>query len=1205
TTANGLTVANATTLVGLTGFNANGHTYDVVDTAANIVSGTAAVGETNAARAGLLLSANATTTANGLTVANAATLVGLTGFNANGHTYDVVDTAANILGGTAAVGETNAARAGLLLSANATTTANGLTVANAATLVGLTGFNANGHTYDVVDTAANILGGTAAAGETNAARAGLLLSVDATDLTANDAATLASLTGFSVNTHALTVLDSAYNIIASATAATVTGATAVKLSSNATGLTIANANTLTGLSHYNANGYTFTITDTAANISARITSGGGLYADATTYTLSASATDLLVSDVAALQSITTAGKTFSKGGYSLTLLDSIAHLTGHTADGTPSSYSVLDTATDIINNVNSSVVTGAAATKLSANVTNLSVADAATLTGAHNFTANGHTYTLSDSALNLAAASAGLLTGAASITVTGIDATADQAHAIVTAHATGNTYSISDTSANLANASSAVRNGATNLTASDAATVAQATVIEGASNSGTKTYSISDTAAAVSGTLTAVLNGATSITASGNATAAQAAIIEAATPSAANTHYSISDTAANVATATALVRSGATNIAITDNATVAQLTTILANHANNNTYSISDAHDTVAAAGSTMLGGATNIILTGNATVSEVSTVQAAHASNNTYSISDVHNAVAFAAANVLNGATNIIATGDATVAEALTIHGASNSGTKTYNIGDDATTIATAVGSNAATLTGATNITVTGTATAAQATTIYSAGNSGTKTYSIKDTAANVANDASAVLNGATVIDATGSDGTSVATVAQATTIESATPDAAHTHYSISDTALALGGAISTVLNGATNITATTAATAAQAITIHNATASSKSYSISDAHDLVAAAGTAVLSGASSVVATGNATAAEATTIHGANSASTYNISDTAAHLVAAGSAVDHGATNITVTDSSVDPTLSVTDSATIAQLNTIHGYYANPGTFTYTSIADNAANLVTDANTNGGLGTYLSSTVDVTILNNAANGPADLSSLSGLFKTLTEYDSNADFKTAFDSGSVPWDYLATAIKVNDNVVDGQHQLSLTDAEFAKFKQLTDDGTRLDSSDSIQIDGGTGATIVLPTAHALGGDGTLYLGGSQNGSENVTLNNVLKISTIYLEGTGHHTVAAASTWNETFHIGSTQTGTGSSITNLRIGDHIVLDNGDTTLTNATTSAAVTANFNAGANDLTYDSGTVHLHLTLATGTHLSYDGSVGHYTVA
>lgn len=205
--ASDLSVANAAALVGITGFSANGKTISVLDTAAAMLANHAITGVT-----AYRLSENAAN----LSVSNAAALVGINGFDRNGKLITVQDTAAAMLANHA-ITDVSAYQ----LSADAVN----LSVSNAATLAGITGFSVNGKAFTVRDSAAAIIGNHSIAGvsayqviDTHASilnnhaamayASGFLLSADAADLSVSHAAALAAVNGFGLNGRAFTVKDS-------------------------------------------------------------------------------------------------------------------------------------------------------------------------------------------------------------------------------------------------------------------------------------------------------------------------------------------------------------------------------------------------------------------------------------------------------------------------------------------------------------------------------------------------------------------------------------------------------------------------------------------------------------------------------------------------------------------------------------------------------------------------------------------------------------------------------------------------------------------------------------------------------------------------------------------------------------------------------------------------------------------------------------
>jgi hypothetical protein len=175
--------------------------------------------------------------ASDLTVANAAALVGINRFSANGKDITVMDTASAILAKHDITGVT-----AYKLSANAVD----LTVANASTLASVTSFSANGKSFTVLDTVAAIIAKHAISGVTaykvldthtaimsnHAAMSyasAFLLSADVVDMSVNNAATLAAVNGFDVNGHVFSVKDS-FNAIRAKHA--IDGVTKYKLDAN-------------------------------------------------------------------------------------------------------------------------------------------------------------------------------------------------------------------------------------------------------------------------------------------------------------------------------------------------------------------------------------------------------------------------------------------------------------------------------------------------------------------------------------------------------------------------------------------------------------------------------------------------------------------------------------------------------------------------------------------------------------------------------------------------------------------------------------------------------------------------------------------------------------------------------------------------------------------------------------------------------------
>ena len=219
------------------------------------------------------------------------------------------------------------------------------------------------------------------------------------------------------------------------------------------------------------------------------------------------------------------------------------------------------------------------------------------------------------------------------------------------------------------------------------------------------------------------------------------------------------------------------------------------------------------------------------------------------------------------------------------------------YSISDTGANVASA---NSGALNEAINITITGVALVAEAVTVDDALNSGTDTFSITDSAVNLAASSNVLLAKA---------GTVIANTA-ATAVETNVIGgyAKAVQFSISDTAANIVAATAAAVNEAVDITVTDTATVAQATTIEaRSTSGSNTYSITDSATNLAASSNAVLTLGSSVTANTNATKAEADTVVAFTKAVVYSISDTSA-LVAGGS--DEGrdeAVDITVTTDSV----------------------------------------------------------------------------------------------------------------------------------------------------------------------------------------------------------------------------------------------------------------------------------------------------------
>ena len=250
-----------------------------------------------------------------LGAAAAASLGALPGFSrAGGVALTVADTTADLL-----------AHAGGLAAATAVQVTDSAVVsaAGAATLAMLAqahpgAFSLVGHTLTVADTAANLLtlpvAALALAGATQ-------LSADAA-VTALQAATLMSEPDFSLGGHLLTVVDTATNLLA-LPPEILNIATATQLSADAT-LSATQAEALVSGPGFTTGGHALTISDTAANLLALPM---GLQIQASALVLGAAQTV----GAAQLTTLLSLGGKFSEAGHLLTVADSATSLAGLSA----------------------------------------------------------------------------------------------------------------------------------------------------------------------------------------------------------------------------------------------------------------------------------------------------------------------------------------------------------------------------------------------------------------------------------------------------------------------------------------------------------------------------------------------------------------------------------------------------------------------------------------------------------------------------------------------------------------------------------------------------------------------------------------------------------------------------------------------------------------------------------------------------------
>ncbi len=325
--------------------------------------------------------------------------------------------------------------------------------------------------------------------------------------------------------------------------------------------------------------------------------------------------------------------------------------------------------------------------------------------------------------------------GAGDISVTGtagIDGT--QAAGILAAANTGSTTIalVKDAAATVVGLTLGANDTITavEITGNGNLTVVQAEAIidYGAAISGT--YNLVDTAEALAAASSDLLNGATVIDSTGGtATVAQATILLAATNSGA-TSYQISDTAEAILGASAAVLEGDANsaVVVTDTSVTAAVATQLndLDVANANItvagngvgdYTISDTYDNVtSAANETAVDLSGDVTVTGTLTVAQGVTVNANTAadSNPTMTVEDSYTTVVInqtGGSNLDMSTVTLSVSGNLNIAQAKIIV-AYNSASETYSVVDTAANVATNVAD--ASVTGASSVTLSGAGTVA-----------------------------------------------------------------------------------------------------------------------------------------------------------------------------------------------------------------------------------------------------------------------------------------------------------------------------------------------------------------------------------------------------------------------------------------------------------------------------------------------------------
>lgn len=744
---------------------------------------------------------------------------------------------------------------------------------------------------------------------------------------------------------------------------------------------IANLATINGVASLAAGTtLTYSISDEAATI---ITNTGSFRAGATS---------LSITDASVTGTQATALKSYANFDGIYAIDDSYANILG-----TP-------TATNAILNAATSVT-------ITDSVSNLEASSSAALTAIAAATTDDR-LVINDTLGNLYAAAAATKAAATAFVVSAaisdVSDTADITKVNALRALKPVTYSVSDAYADIntalaatgsdgANETGAVTSfvaNATGITLTSAVSVANFNTLD-ALTSATITSGITDTIANLSAAngATAVANAlahSSTITIS-NVGTATATVAQAETLVARGvtvTGLDIADTAAhiqamNAATWTATIAAVAGNtIVVSDNGaltlSVAQATQVYsADGSQYANYSISDTAAHIVSSLSTAVGlvnYATAVTATDNATVSEANTLADATTFGTAISYS-----VTVAAADVLtaagvsdalNAAVNITASDAQTVADARILNEATNSGTTSYAISDAASAFVNGTPATQALISAAVEaatgtVTATGNASLAQAAVI--GGLTKSVTYSISDTAANVANATTAGINEAVNIAIT-----TALSASQAATFLSATNSGTTTLTAVTDTAanalgLTLGANdVITTLTVTGDVSAVDAAAIAAKDTGANiGGAVVFAGTISGSSTEIAAIPDAVLDAATTVNVTGAMTVAQYNALAAAitiGNVDSYALRDSFSNLMVnsdVAGAVDAnaaiaGATTVTVTDTAL----------TIAQADAIDGL--NVGDVVY-DIRDTDAKIVAALNGNGTTETALLAAANV----------------------------------------------------------------------------------------------------------------------------------------------------------------------------------------------------------------------------------------------
>lgn len=818
------------------------------------------------------------------------------------------------------------------------TVSDALTVSQYTTLDTLTGGSIS---YSLTDTAANLAAAGAAsavAGATDPDGAGALNAVNVilTGTSANATVAQAEvliarhITGFVIS-------DTAANLTAAADGVlTAAGATAVIVSDNGeTTFSVAEAVKVYDLGNGAIDGSAranYNLVDTAAALAAADTDLIGFAQDVTATT---AATVAQANTLGALRPMGTT-----------------------TFDVTGTAAELANVANDVGTNAARNLVASNAAT-----VTEAVAIQAATNSGTVS-------YAISDSEMELALANTSgnaakiAAIEAATGTVTVNDGPVSAANAtLISALTHAVVYSVSDTAAALgaSTVTAAALSEAVNITATGQATAAETVKLLAAANSGTTIIDAASMSSADAKALTLTSNDTiTALTVTGTATLADALIIAAKDTGSNIGALAFSGTVTGSAVdvlAHSAVTALAASVAVSGQVSVADAAAIhaldVADGSTSYTYSITDSYSNLMANSDAVTAGANAdvdayaaIMAAAHVTVSDAVTIAQVNTLvdyvDNT--AADVRFYEAVDTYNIVDNDANILAAMTVTpeiLTGAATVKGYNNVALNFDTVDGALCLVGTRAQLDALSdvLQGAEKVYEVTVADLAANPAFFTSLDS-TQAYRVTDTYANLT--ANALVGAAVEVVVTDN-----VTVAQANEIAALIPGHVATYNNLVDTAAALNGALGTV-DHAVNVTATTAATFAQATAIEGrVNTGTTTYSIQDV-DSAAPSAAAVLNGATNITITGTSGGFDATdaaaVLAATNSGTTTiaQISDTSAHLAAL---VKTGNDTITAV-------VATNNNSTVAEAQSMR---ALAGAATY-SLVDTAEKLAADTATLNG---------------------------------------------------------------------------------------------------------------------------------------------------------------------------------------------------------------------------------------------------------